>query len=316
MSRYGILKVYFDAFSSKKRRGTTPANIYEQFCYADFIHFSFTGKERDEETGYGYFGARYMEHELMTMWLSVDPMADKYPSISPYNYCMWNPVRLVDPDGKFPWDVHVEIVRAALYNKGFDIKATNIILFGTGKYADWVLFPFSNVHLDNKSGFANIAKSYSSAISKAISHLSNGNYLRAGKNLHTIADFYSHSNYVDLYSQYATEKGLTMDPELIPTFTDMMNNADFIEFANAHGGLKTGSFNTFSWLYEKACKKMGHPIPPQEGSHTSINLDSDESLNGSQRFDNRQSNSPTKHQVARRLAEREIENVVNISIEQ
>ncbi len=62
--------------------------------------FRFTGKERDEETGYGYFGARYMDHELMTMWLSVDPMADKYPNISPYNYCAWNPVKLVDPDGK------------------------------------------------------------------------------------------------------------------------------------------------------------------------------------------------------------------------
>ncbi len=61
---------------------------------------SFTGKERDEETGYSYFGARYMDHELMTMWLSVDPMADKYPSMSPYNYCMWNPIKLVDPNGK------------------------------------------------------------------------------------------------------------------------------------------------------------------------------------------------------------------------
>ena len=35
----------------------------------------------------------------MTMWLSVDPMADKYPGISPYAYCAWNPVKLVDPDG-------------------------------------------------------------------------------------------------------------------------------------------------------------------------------------------------------------------------
>ena len=60
----------------------------------------FTGKERDEETGYGYFGARYMDHELMTMWLSVDPMSDKYPGISPYAYCAWNPVKLVDPDGR------------------------------------------------------------------------------------------------------------------------------------------------------------------------------------------------------------------------
>ena len=61
---------------------------------------SFTGKERDKETGYGYFGARYMDHELMTMWLSVDPLSDKYPNISPYAYCAWNPVKLVDPDGE------------------------------------------------------------------------------------------------------------------------------------------------------------------------------------------------------------------------
>ena len=62
--------------------------------------FTFTGKERDEETGYGYFGARYMDYELTTMWLSVDPMSDKYPSISPYAYCAWNPVKHVDPDGR------------------------------------------------------------------------------------------------------------------------------------------------------------------------------------------------------------------------
>jgi len=67
--------------------------------------YTFTGKERDEETGYGYFGARYMDHELMTMWLSVDPMSDKYPGISPYAYCAWNPVKLVDPDGRDIWEI-------------------------------------------------------------------------------------------------------------------------------------------------------------------------------------------------------------------
>ncbi len=64
-----------------------------------------TGKEKDEETGYGYFGARYMDHELMTSWLSVDPMSDKYPSISPYAYCAWNPIKLIDPDGQEDWEV-------------------------------------------------------------------------------------------------------------------------------------------------------------------------------------------------------------------
>ncbi len=68
-----------------------------------FYPIAFTGKEKDEETGYGYFDARYMDHELMTMWLSVDPMADKYPSISPYAYCAWNPVKLVDLDGREIW---------------------------------------------------------------------------------------------------------------------------------------------------------------------------------------------------------------------
>ncbi len=60
-------------------------------------------EQRDEETGYGYFGARYLDHELMTMWLSVDPLADKYPGISPYAYCAWNPIKLVDPDGNEAW---------------------------------------------------------------------------------------------------------------------------------------------------------------------------------------------------------------------
>ena len=39
-------------------------------------------------------------HPTLSIWLSVDPMADKYPSLSPYTYCANNPVRLVDPDGR------------------------------------------------------------------------------------------------------------------------------------------------------------------------------------------------------------------------
>lgn len=62
--------------------------------------FSFNGKEKDPESGFHYYGARYYWSELLTGWLSVDPMADKYPNISPYAYCVWNPVKLVDPNGE------------------------------------------------------------------------------------------------------------------------------------------------------------------------------------------------------------------------
>ena len=90
-----------------------------------FSPSSFTGKERDEETGYGYFGARYMDHELTAMWLSVDPLADKYPSISPYAYCALNPVKLVDPDGKEIWkpEITSEGVVSYVAEKG-DSKKT------------------------------------------------------------------------------------------------------------------------------------------------------------------------------------------------
>ena len=77
------------------------------FSYAIFTQFSastFTGKELDAETGYGYFGARYYDPTLLTGWTAVDPMSDKYPNISPYAYCAWNPVKLVDPNGR-EWDL-------------------------------------------------------------------------------------------------------------------------------------------------------------------------------------------------------------------
>lgn len=38
------------------------------------------GQEKDSETGYYYFGARYYNSDL-SLWLSVDQMADKYPSL-------------------------------------------------------------------------------------------------------------------------------------------------------------------------------------------------------------------------------------------
>ena len=67
-----------------------------------FYPFVYTGKENDCETDYSYFGARYYDPTLLTSWTAVDPMADKYPNISPYAYCNWNPVKLVDLDGNMP----------------------------------------------------------------------------------------------------------------------------------------------------------------------------------------------------------------------
>ena len=89
------------------------------------LTYTFSAKERDTETGYSVtslrsvsssslsqaqtslawhslirrFGSRYYSSEL-SIWLSVDPMLDKYPSLSPYVYCANNPIKLVDPNGE------------------------------------------------------------------------------------------------------------------------------------------------------------------------------------------------------------------------
>ena len=70
-------------------------------CSLLTVHWSFTfsAKEKDIETGLSYFGSRYYSSDL-SIWLSVDPMSDKYASLSPYTYCADNPVKLVDPNGE------------------------------------------------------------------------------------------------------------------------------------------------------------------------------------------------------------------------
>ena len=60
--------------------------------YGFFWGLNFTGKETDCETGLSYFGARYYDPTLLTSWTAIDPLADKYPSLSPCNYNASNPM--------------------------------------------------------------------------------------------------------------------------------------------------------------------------------------------------------------------------------
>ena len=38
-------------------------------------------------------------------WMSPDPLSEEFPEYSPYNFCLNNPIRLVDPDGMAPTDI-------------------------------------------------------------------------------------------------------------------------------------------------------------------------------------------------------------------
>jgi RHS repeat-associated protein len=92
------------------------------------IPYRFTGKERDEETGLYYYGARYLDAKA-GRWLSADPALGEYIPEAPvneearkrngslpgmggvyntinahlYHYAGNNPLKYTDPDGKSPW---------------------------------------------------------------------------------------------------------------------------------------------------------------------------------------------------------------------
>ena len=46
-----------------------------------------------------YYGARYYEPRL-SLWMSVDPLQEKYPNISTYCYAANNPIKFIDSDGR------------------------------------------------------------------------------------------------------------------------------------------------------------------------------------------------------------------------
>src|SRR5205814_49439 len=72
--------------------------------------YRYTGKERDEETGLYYHGARYYAPWL-GRWTAADPIGVA-GGINLYSYSASNPVRHSDPTGHQPQDHNVERLRA------------------------------------------------------------------------------------------------------------------------------------------------------------------------------------------------------------
>ena len=58
-----------------------------------------THHERDKETALDYRGARFYDSDV-GRFLSLDPLAVDYPTLSDYCYVAGNPIIYVDPDGK------------------------------------------------------------------------------------------------------------------------------------------------------------------------------------------------------------------------
>lgn len=107
--------------------GSTAYQAVDKDIKAAAKRYRYTGKERDEETGLSYHGARYYAAWL-GRWVSCDP-AFFFLSNNAFIYCFLNPLRNSDHDGKEPTDEVTKaetnarlimLAKEQLIQKGFD----------------------------------------------------------------------------------------------------------------------------------------------------------------------------------------------------
>jgi len=60
--------------------------------------YKFNGKELDDATQMYYYGARYYDPRI-SIFVSVDPLAEEFVGWTPYHYVHQNPINLIDPTG-------------------------------------------------------------------------------------------------------------------------------------------------------------------------------------------------------------------------
>ena len=75
------------------------------FASANLQKYKYNGKELDVMHGlntYDYGARQY--NPVTARWDRMDPLCEKYYSVSPYGYCGDNPIRFIDIDGRWYWE--------------------------------------------------------------------------------------------------------------------------------------------------------------------------------------------------------------------
>ena len=118
---------------------TMPGRSYNAHTY----RHGFTGHEKESDLAEGIYTTEYRLYDARVgRWLSVDPLFEKYVGMSPYNYCMLNPVMMVDPDGRDAiYIVFPDYKISAFWEKWEDLGHAGVLLIdnksGVTKYYEY-----------------------------------------------------------------------------------------------------------------------------------------------------------------------------------
>jgi RHS repeat-associated protein len=131
----------------------TPSNHANNRCSTYF--FGFNGKEKDTEwTGqqgsHLDFGARIYDSRI-GRWTALDPLAAKYPDVSPYCFVKNMPIIAIDPNGKEP-NIINKILESRNLKQGYKVvinnKTKEITIFKTeASFSNEKISPKSNPNI-------------------------------------------------------------------------------------------------------------------------------------------------------------------------
>jgi RHS repeat-associated protein len=162
---------------------TTDANLI-----ANTNRYIFSGKEKQTIGNLNYLDyINRMYDPEIGRWFVQDPLQEKYYSWSSYNYCMNNPVKYVDPDGKKIWisfNVQIKLIipisvpQKVQYEDGNLYNPDGKIYKGANEYATKVKNDLIQLGKDNdvlKSRLTTLEKSNNDHIIKMTDKPNDGN---------------------------------------------------------------------------------------------------------------------------------------------
>ena len=80
--------------------------------------YKYNGKELDTKKGLNWYDYGAREYDaVLGRFTTMDPMAEKYYAVSPYTYCVNNPIKFVDPTGMLTESPQTGSIRLSFWDK-------------------------------------------------------------------------------------------------------------------------------------------------------------------------------------------------------